>query len=77
MMVSRENWALVANYVERILRLNKRDLVAAEHVGKVMAITEFMLSFDQAVVDFIRYRRAVAFPCLCNFCRKGLPCIQD
>ena len=29
----RGNWASVANYVERILRLKKRDLEAAEHVG--------------------------------------------
>ena len=33
MIASRENWTSVANYVERILRLKKRDLEAAEHVG--------------------------------------------
>ena len=32
-IASRENWALVACYVERILRLKKRDLEAEEHVG--------------------------------------------
>ena len=32
MIASRENWASVANYVERILRLKKRDLEAAEYV---------------------------------------------
>ena len=30
---SMENWDSVANYVERILRLKKRDLEAAEHAG--------------------------------------------
>ena len=33
MIVSRENWASVAIYVERILRLKKRDFEAAKHVG--------------------------------------------
>ena len=33
MIASRENWASVANYVERILILKKRDLEAAKHVG--------------------------------------------
>ena len=33
MIASWENWASVANYVERILRLKKRDLEAMEHVG--------------------------------------------
>ena len=33
MIASRENWASVANYVEHILRLKKRDLEAAEHAG--------------------------------------------
>ena len=33
MIPSRENWTSVANYVERILMLKKRDLEAAEHVG--------------------------------------------
>ena len=33
MIASRENWASLTNYVERILRLKKRDLEAAEHVG--------------------------------------------
>ena len=33
MIASRENWASVANYVERILRLKERNLEAAEHVG--------------------------------------------
>ena len=33
MIASRENLALVANYVERILRLEKTDLEAAENVG--------------------------------------------
>ena len=32
-IASRENWASVANYVQRILRLKKRDLQAAERVG--------------------------------------------
>ena len=31
-ITSRENWALVSNYKERILRLKKRELEAAEHV---------------------------------------------
>ena len=33
MIASRENWASVANYVQPILRLKKRDLEAAKHVG--------------------------------------------
>ena len=33
MVASRENWASVANYNERIPRLRKRDLEAAEPVG--------------------------------------------
>ena len=33
MIARRENWASVVNYVERILRLNKRYLETAEHVG--------------------------------------------
>ena len=33
MIASREKWASVKKYVERILRLKKRDLEAAEHVG--------------------------------------------
>ena len=33
MDASRENWASVANYLERILMLKKRDLEAAEHAG--------------------------------------------
>ena len=33
MISSGENWISVANYVERISRLKKRDLKAAEHVG--------------------------------------------
>ena len=33
MIASRENWASLANYVERILGLKKRDLEAAEYVG--------------------------------------------
>ena len=33
MITSREDWAPVENYVVRILRLKKRDLEAAEHVG--------------------------------------------
>ena len=32
MIASRENWSSVANYVERILRLKKKDLEAAEQV---------------------------------------------
>ena len=32
MIAIRENWASEANYVERILRLKKRDLEAAERV---------------------------------------------
>ena len=33
MITSRENWDPVVNYVERILRLKKRDIEAAEDVG--------------------------------------------
>ena len=33
MIASRDNWASVANYVERILRLKNRDLEAVELVG--------------------------------------------
>ena len=33
MIRTSENWTAVANYLERIPRLNKRDLEAAEHVG--------------------------------------------
>ena len=33
MIASRANWASMANYVEQIVRLKKRDLEAAEHVG--------------------------------------------
>ena len=33
MIASRENWASVPNYMERILRLKKRDLKAAAHEG--------------------------------------------
>ena len=33
MMATRENWASVANYMEPILRLKKRDLGAAERVS--------------------------------------------
>ena len=33
MITSRENWASVANYVERILRLKKREIEAVEHVS--------------------------------------------
>ena len=33
MIASRKNWPSVANYVERILRLKKRDLEAVKHVG--------------------------------------------
>ena len=33
MITSRENWASVANYLERILRLKKRNLETAKHVG--------------------------------------------
>ena len=32
-IASRENWASVANCVKRILKLKKRDLEAAKHVG--------------------------------------------
>ena len=32
LIASRENWVSVANYVEQILRLQKRDHEAAEHV---------------------------------------------
>ena len=32
-IASKENWASVAKCVERILKLKKRDLEAAEHVG--------------------------------------------
>ena len=32
MIASRENFALVANYMEQIVRLKKRDLEAAKHV---------------------------------------------
>ena len=32
-IANRENWASVANYVERFLRLKKRDLEAGQHVG--------------------------------------------
>ena len=30
---SRENWISVANYVERMLRLETRDLESGEHAG--------------------------------------------
>ena len=33
MIASREKWASVANYVEHILKLQKSDLKAAEHMG--------------------------------------------
>ena len=33
MIVSTENWASVTNYVERILRLKKRDLEGVENAG--------------------------------------------
>ena len=33
MIAGRENWASVANYVGRILTLEKRDLEATKHVG--------------------------------------------
>ena len=33
MITGRENSASVANYVERVLRLKKRDLETEEHVG--------------------------------------------
>ena len=33
MVARRKNWASVANYVKRILRLKKRDLEVAEHVS--------------------------------------------
>ena len=33
MIARRENWVLEANYVDSILRVKKRDLKAAEHVG--------------------------------------------
>ena len=33
MIASREKWASMTNYVERNLRLKKRDPAAAEHVG--------------------------------------------
>ena len=33
MIVSKEYWASVANYVERILKLNKRNLEAENNVG--------------------------------------------
>ena len=33
MIASMENWASVANYLERILKLNKSGLEAAEHVA--------------------------------------------
>ena len=33
MIANGENWATVANYVERILNLKKRDPKAGEHEG--------------------------------------------
>ena len=33
MIASRKNWTLVANYVERMLRLKKRDLEVVEQIG--------------------------------------------
>ena len=33
MLATREKWASVANYVDRILKLKKRYFEAAEHVG--------------------------------------------
>ena len=33
-MITAENWASVANYMGRILRLKKRDLDDAKHLGE-------------------------------------------
>ena len=38
-IASKENWASVTNYVERILKMKKRVLEAAEHIGVPAKIT--------------------------------------
>ena len=51
MILSRENWASVVNYVNRILRVYKRDLKATEHEGTLVKLILAQMSNENTNKD--------------------------